>query len=161
MTTTSSTRKIAPESEGSRPFRNVRQPYGALHMELSRIHQWTIYVWPSRHLQIVSSSFVGQLWQCLVQLICDNQMKKTQPESLHKMQREDFLGCLVASIACIRLGRIACLLGRGCTKAAMGNAMLSLKLSPITTCGFGILSLEWREPTMTSMYGSDLLCSQD
>jgi hypothetical protein len=34
--TTSSTRKIAPESGGSRPFRNARQPYGALHMELRR-----------------------------------------------------------------------------------------------------------------------------
>jgi hypothetical protein len=50
-------------------------------------------------------------------------MKKTLPKSLHKMQREDFLGCLVALIACIGLGRIARLLGKGCTKAAMGNAM--------------------------------------
>jgi hypothetical protein len=49
-----------------------------------------------------------------------HQMKKTQPESLHKLQREDFQVCLVASIACIGLGRIFCLLGRGCTKAAMG-----------------------------------------
>jgi hypothetical protein len=50
-------------------------------------------------------------------------MRKTQPESLHRMQREDFLGCLVALIAYIGLGRIAHLLGRGCTKAAMGNAV--------------------------------------
>jgi hypothetical protein len=28
---------------------------------------------------------------------------------------------LVASIACVGLGKIACLLGRGCTKAAMEN----------------------------------------
>jgi hypothetical protein len=51
---------------GSRPFRNARPPYGALHMEL---HQWTIYEYLSRHLQIVSSSFVWQLWQCLIQPI--------------------------------------------------------------------------------------------
>jgi hypothetical protein len=43
-------------------------------------------------------------------------MKKTEPESLHKMKQEDFQVSLVASIACIRLGR-------GCTKAAMGNAV--------------------------------------
>jgi hypothetical protein len=72
---------------------------------------------------VVSSSFVGQLWQRLVQLIFDNQMKKTLPESLNNVQREDFLGCLVASIACIGLGRIACLLGKGCTKATMGNVV--------------------------------------
>jgi hypothetical protein len=52
-----------------------------------------------------------------------NQMKKTQPESLHKMQRKDFLGCLVASIVCIGFGRISHLLGKGCTKAAIGNAV--------------------------------------
>jgi hypothetical protein len=36
-----------------------------------------------------------------------------------------------------------------------------LKLSLITTYVFGILSSEWREHTMTSIYSSDLLCSQD
>jgi hypothetical protein len=35
------------------------------------------------------------------------------------MQRGDFLESLVASIACIGLGRIARLLGKGCTKAAI------------------------------------------
>jgi hypothetical protein len=69
MTTTSTTRKIAPESEGSRLFRNARPPYGALHMELRQILQWTIYEWLSRHLLMVSSNFVGQLSQCLVQPI--------------------------------------------------------------------------------------------
>jgi hypothetical protein len=49
-------------------------------------------------------------------------MKKTQPKSLHKMQREDFLGCLVASIVCIEFRRIARLLGKVCTKVAIGNA---------------------------------------
>jgi hypothetical protein len=72
---------------------------------------------------VVSSSFVGQLWKRLVQLISDNQMKKTLPESLNNVQQEDFLGCLVASIACIGLGRIARLLGKGRTKATMGNAV--------------------------------------
>jgi hypothetical protein len=46
---------------GSFPFRNARPPYGALHMELRRILQWTIYEWLSRNLRIMSSSFVGQL----------------------------------------------------------------------------------------------------
>jgi hypothetical protein len=50
-------------------------------------------------------------------------MKKIQLDSWHRMQREDFLGCLVASIACIDHGKIAHLLGRACTKAAMGNAV--------------------------------------
>jgi hypothetical protein len=54
---------------GSHTFRNARPLYGALHMELRRILQWTIYKWLSRHLRMVSSSFVGQLSQCLVQLI--------------------------------------------------------------------------------------------
>jgi hypothetical protein len=35
----------------------------------------------------------------------------------------DFLGCLLALIACIGLERIARLLGKGCTKAAMGNTV--------------------------------------
>jgi hypothetical protein len=39
------------------------------------------------------------------------------------MQREDFKVCLIASIACIEFGRIARLLGRSCTKVAMGNAV--------------------------------------
>jgi hypothetical protein len=39
------------------------------------------------------------------------------------MQQEDFLGSLVKSIACIELEKIACLLGKGCTNAAMGNAV--------------------------------------
>jgi hypothetical protein len=54
-------------------------------------------------------------------------MTKTQPESLHKMQREDFLGCLVASIACIGLGRIACFLGKGCTKGRNGECSVILE----------------------------------
>jgi hypothetical protein len=110
---------------------------------------------------MLSSSFVGQLSQCLVQPIWDNQMKNKQPESLHKMQREDFLGCLIASIICIGLGRIAHLLGKGCTMVAMENIVWSLKVPPITTYGFGILSFGWREHTMISTYCSDLLCSQD
>jgi hypothetical protein len=56
-----------------------------------------------------------------------NQMKKTQPKSLHKMQRGDFLGCLVASIPCIGLGRLVCLLGKGFTKAAMGECSVILE----------------------------------
>jgi hypothetical protein len=48
---------------------NARPPYGALHMELRRTLQWTIHEWLSRHLRIVSLSFVEQLWQCLVQPI--------------------------------------------------------------------------------------------
>jgi hypothetical protein len=53
----------------SRPFRYARPRYGALHMELCRILQWTIYEWLSQHLWMVFSSFVGQLSQCLVQPI--------------------------------------------------------------------------------------------
>jgi hypothetical protein len=43
------------------------------------------------------------------------------------MQREDFLGCLVASIACIGLGRIARLLGKGYIKATMGECSVILE----------------------------------
>jgi hypothetical protein len=39
------------------------------------------------------------------------------------MQQDDFLECLVASIAYIGLGRIAHFLGKGCIKAAIGNAV--------------------------------------
>jgi hypothetical protein len=82
------------------------------------------------------------------------------------MQREDFLKSLVASIAYIRLERIARLLGKGCTKAAIyGECSVILEAvadhEPIMTGGFDILFSRWRESTMTSTYCNDLLCSQD
>jgi hypothetical protein len=40
-------------------------------------------------------------------------MNKTQLECWHKMQQEEFLGCLEALIACVGLERIAYLLGSG------------------------------------------------
>jgi hypothetical protein len=43
------------------------------------------------------------------------------------MQSENFLGCLVASIACNELGRIARLLGKGCTKATNGECSVILE----------------------------------
>jgi hypothetical protein len=43
-------------------------------------------------------------------------MNKTLLESLHKMQQEDFLGCLGASITCIEVERTANLLGKDYAK---------------------------------------------
>jgi hypothetical protein len=43
-------------------------------------------------------------------------MKNIQLGSWHEMQRVDFLGCLRASIACVGLGRISHLLGKGYAK---------------------------------------------
>jgi hypothetical protein len=57
----------------------------------------------------------------------DNQMNKTLLESWHKMQQEDFLGCLIASITSIGLGRTAHLLGMDCRKVISESAMRNLK----------------------------------
>jgi hypothetical protein len=38
-------KKDCTEKWGSCWFRNARLPYGALHMELHRTQQWTIYAW--------------------------------------------------------------------------------------------------------------------
>ena len=57
------------------------------------------------------------------------------------MQQEDFLGCLEASTACIENGRIAHLVGRGCTKAPKAVAVWYLRQWTHTTSEFGTPSL--------------------
>jgi hypothetical protein len=64
---------------------------------------------------------------------------------LRKMQVEDFLGCLGASIACIEVGRTARLLGKDCTKDTVECAVSYFKRWQIRISGFGMHSSEWRE----------------
>jgi hypothetical protein len=56
------------------------------------------------------------------------------------MKREDFLGCSVASIACIGNGRNARLLGMVCTKFTKEVVVWYWRLWLIRICGFGMLS---------------------
>jgi hypothetical protein len=150
---------IARDYMGSHRFRNTRIPSDVLRMEHHVIRMRTIYAWLSRHALKLWSGFVGRWWQCLQRT--NLQLKKTLLESWHKLQLEDFLGCLGASIACIGVGRTGRLLGNDCIKDIPESAVWSLKRWQIETSRFGMLSSEWRELTMTLTCCSSLRCLQD
>jgi hypothetical protein len=66
-------------------------------------------------------------------------MKQRLLGSWHKMEREDFLRYLEASIACRGHRRTIRLLGKVCTKGITDNAVWYLRLRQIKTCGSGIV----------------------
>jgi hypothetical protein len=161
MMTTSCASQIARDYIGSHWFRHAWLPYDALRMEHHVIQMRTIYTRLSQHALKPWEGFVRRWWQCLERTICEPQLNKTPLESWHIMQLEDSLGCLGVSITCTRLGRTAHLIGRDCTEVTPENAVWYLKQWQIKTSGFGILSSEWCELTMTSTCCSALLCLPD
>jgi hypothetical protein len=75
-------------------------------------------------------------------------MNKTLLGSWPRMKLEDFLGFSVASIACIRNGRTARLLGSVCTKVTKEVKVWYQRLWLIRISGFGVLSSVWQDLTM-------------
>jgi hypothetical protein len=73
-----------------------------------------------RMAEFAAMEFMSRFYRAVVSVFGSDYlrtpMKKTLLAFWPRMQSADFLGCLVASIACIGNGRTVCLLGRIYTK---------------------------------------------